>query len=350
MAEHFSSHRTGHITPDEGLGAVQEASEQSGSPASMDPQSTLWPRRSLIPVNNAVQKGAFETCSTLHSIHTPADRGDGEPTSGRMGRISRPIGHRKDMDSFIHFILSSRTSNVFELGQFDLRLLDEASQQPPITMIGLNQLEVSNIIGSPRMRHDLNFDKEAKVNPSHDNDMGELRRAKARKYWKALTVELALYMECTLKKCDGCLLHTVTLPNKVWRMKEVFATLKDILKNLMREEDEPAIEQSLDVRLLMQQLNKGICDLKSLSNWFGRIIKGSCSPIRDDEVNDTVELLKRAIDTAQPFDLARGLENLFTLFETMKLVRLLETIVGQNLTSTGHSQSPASLLKDSDYQ
>ena len=191
---------------------------------------------------------------------------------------------------------------------------------PPITKATLSELDVSKIINKPRMRHDLNFDPNYKFEPDYKNPEGDLKRRQSKEYWSALSIELALYMECALRPSHECLLHSLSSSGWPLRLPQLFSVLHDILRTIIRDEEWPSIDETLDVDLLMQQLRKGICDLTSLSNWLGRVLKGSCSPLRDGRVDEVVEILNTAVAGSDPSKLSEGLANLFSLLETMKLV------------------------------
>jgi hypothetical protein len=72
----------------------------------------------------------------------------------------------------------------------------------------------------------------------------------------------------------------------------------------------------------MQQLNRGACDLIGLGEWLGVMLKGSCSPVRDDFVTRVVEQIRQAVVDVDPCALALSIEQLFGILETMKLVSL----------------------------
>ena len=101
----------------------------------------------------------------------------------------------------------------------------------------------------------------------------------------------------------------------------MFATIRDILKTLVPASDCFVVDERLDVALLMQELENGVCDVKGLSDWLQRLLLGSCSPIRDTEVERMVAVVHEGIDKSDARILVDGLKVLFGILETMKLVR-----------------------------
>ena len=210
---------------------------------------------------------------------------------------------------------------ILHPNRFDPQSLNKADIRPPITQESLSELDIERIIHNPRMRYDLNFDKEARFRPGYDNPDGKVKRGKSQAYWMALSIELAPYMECALKPGSKILRGMHPYRQLKTRLPSLFATLYCILKTLTRDEDWSAIDKMIDVDLIMQQLRKGICDLVGLNDRLGSILKGSCSPLRDDAVDAVVGMMNKAAREYQPVDLSEGLKQLFSLLEILKLVR-----------------------------
>ena len=259
---------------------------------------------------------AAEPCSAQHTH-----------PKGVAGGVdsSRSYEHERncevqDLESFVNKSLSERGNEALNPDHFNLPPVTEADQRPPITKESLSGLDVTTIIQNPQMRYDLNFDKDARFYPGYENTQGRLQRKKSEEYWRALSVELALYMECSFKPHSECLLQTPSYREMATRLPEFFTTLHDILRTLVRDEDWDSIDETLNVDLIMQQLRKGIYDLVSLNNWLGSLLKRSCSPLRDEEVEVVVDIMNEAVRMSKPMELSKGLERLLGLLETMKLV------------------------------
>ena len=213
-----------------------------------------------------------------------------------------------------------------------LEKLWTASILPPITKSSLSELDIRKIINSPKLRHDLNFEPEITFRPNSDGARGRLKIEQAKEYWEALSVELAIYIarKCRMKskmndssfRLEGSL-QLLSIP---WRLQKLLQSLKEILKILIPGLEWSAVDQRLDVDLLMQEFDKGACDLVSLIEWLGGILLRSCSPMRDDTVLKMVKTVRVAAQTGDPRELVHGLKNLFGILETMKLVRELITL------------------------
>lgn len=100
----------------------------------------------------------------------------------------------------------------------------------------------------------------------------------------------------------------------------MFVTIRDILKTLVPGSECSAVDQRLDVDLLMQELENGVCDVKRLSDWLRQLLLGSCSPLRDTEVEKMVSIVHEGVDKDDARLLVNGLKVLFGILETMKLV------------------------------
>lgn len=210
-----------------------------------------------------------------------------------------------------------------------------ASIDPPITKCSLGELDFKRIINDPKLRHDLNFEREIAFRPNYDGARGVQKKATAKAYWEALAEELTLYFaqryelhptaSCNAMNSELSNRH---LPSSQRRLPQMFRTIKAILKSLVPETECFAIDQSLDVDFLLQQLEKGVCDLVSLSDWLGKLLMGSCSPCRDPLVRKMVETIQKAASNQDVQGLVEGIEQLFVILETMKLV---SPPIGKNL-------------------
>lgn len=311
------------VAQDEGSNTFQDASRPSEVPAIED-QKTQMPRQMLAPSKLTSTPEGTEKVASCSNRASPDPATDNRNPSQTICKQQTERGERY-MYQFGSHVPHWETYSTLNACDFDLRPLFSADREPPITKASLGSLDISNIIKRPRMRHDLNFDRdmsEVEFRPSYMGAAGQRKKERSDAYWQAMSIELALYMECAIRPNSECLLHAEGIPNHVWRLPTLFNTLRDILPTLIRDEDWPSVDQALDVDLLMQQLRKGVCDLVLVNNWLGRILKGSCSPLRDKDVDTIVETMNEAVAKFRPVQLSRGLLNLFSLFEIMKLVSL----------------------------
>ena len=204
-----------------------------------------------------------------------------------------------------------------------------ASVEPPITKATLSELDLRRIINDSKLRHDLNFEDEIAFRPNYHGLKGEQKKAMASAYWTALAMELAIYVgqrqqhassatnlssACTDLCPSGCTQTTTR------RLPKMFHVLREILKSLVPEAEWFSIEQALDVDFIMQQLDKGVCDLNGLIGWLGTLLMGSCSPCRDPTVLRMVDTVQQAVIGQDVEGIVSGIDQLFSILEIMKLV------------------------------
>ena len=204
-----------------------------------------------------------------------------------------------------------------------LERLRSANTEPPITKTSLAELDLNRIIENIKLRHDLNFEREIAFRPNYYGPKGEQKKALAKKYWQGLTQELAIYSRripqiypTQTALSPGSVPHSSSLS----RLPQMFHTIVEILKSLVPEAEWSSIDEALDVDLLLQQLENGVCDLIGLSDWLGKLLMGSCSPCRDSQVINMVTSIQEAASDRDAQGLVAGIEQLFGILETMKLV------------------------------
>jgi hypothetical protein len=100
------------------------------------------------------------------------------------------------------------------------------------------------------------------------------------------------------------------------RIPAMFRTIKEILEHLVPKRDQPSVDEHLDVAMLMQEIEKGVCDFVSIATWLAQLLKRHCAPMRDEMVNRMVEKIGKG-DAAS---ISAGLCELFGVLEAMKLV------------------------------
>lgn len=213
----------------------------------------------------------------------------------------------------------------------DLRFLWTASTDPPVTRASLSELDLVRIVNDAKLRHDVNFDREVSFRPNTHGEVFQLRQALEEGYWEALTIEFALYitrhrdMSSNRPESSESPWHLGPASGaKVpLRLKKMFRTIQEILKTLVPVSEWPAVDTRLDVDLLIQQLEKGVCDILALSQWLSSLLLGSCSPMRDGLVADMVRMIRRGVESEHAGYIAEGLKHLFYILENMKLVSSL---------------------------
>ena len=207
-----------------------------------------------------------------------------------------------------------------------------ASCEPPITKVSLAELDLVRIINDPKLRHDLNFEREISFRPNLHGIPGQRKLDSARKYWEALTIEFAL---CSRRQSQSSVNmrmwrdiatssshspHLPSLRRVSVRLPLMFEAIREILKTLVPGSEWSSVDERLDVDLLMQELENGVCDVKGLGDWLGKLLLGSCSPVRDTDVNQMVLKINEGTDRDDPCLLVDGLRSLFGILEMMKLV------------------------------
>lgn len=213
----------------------------------------------------------------------------------------------------------------------DLRFLWTASNDPPVTMASLSELDLKRIVNDAKLRHDVNFDREVSFRPNTHGEVFQLRQALEEGYWEALTIEFALYItrrrDISSTRPDSSEspwhLGPASGAKVQLRLKKMFRTIQEILKTLVPMSEWPAVDTRLDVDLLIQQLEKGVCDILALSQWLSSLLLGSCSPMRDGLVADMVRMIRRGVESEHAGCIAEGLKHLFYILENMKLVSSL---------------------------
>ena len=199
-----------------------------------------------------------------------------------------------------------------------------ASTYPPITPDSLAELDMPRIINNPKLRHDVNFDRELHFRPNLDGARGKQKIKSAEDYWKALEAELYMLdlSQRARAQPDG------TVSPHYWesvmresrkRLPSVFEVVRDILTTLVPDQDQAEITERLDVYLLIQQIDNGVCDLVDLANWLGKVLKIHCAPMRDGLVDKMRKAITKGAQQADQKLMVSGLRQLLSLLEAMKL-------------------------------
>lgn len=200
----------------------------------------------------------------------------------------------------------------------------DASVLPPITPDSLAELDMPRIINNPKLRHDVNFDRELHFRPNLDGARGQQKIQSANDYWKALEAEL--YMLDLVQRTR--LQNSGAADINYWaslmresrrRLPNIFEAVRDILVTLVPDQDQAKITERLDVDLLMQQIDNGVCDLVDLANWLGKVLKNHCAPMRDGLVDKMRKSITKGAQQADQKLMVSGLRQLLNLLEHMKL-------------------------------
>ncbi|KAH8730208.1 T-complex protein 11-domain-containing protein [Phaeosphaeriaceae sp. PMI808] len=199
----------------------------------------------------------------------------------------------------------------------------QASKTPPITQQSLSELDINTIIANIKLRHNVNFDRDVSFRPNFDGDKGIQKRMEREKYWTALEAELELYatlFQDTPFSQHRKGSHWVGLTQHAkCRIPIIFKTIQDVLKSLVPEHDHARVDEHLDVSMLMQEIERGVCDLVRLAEWMAQLLKEHCAPMRDAMVDSMVNSIREGVANQSSTQIVRGLRELLGILEAMKL-------------------------------
>jgi hypothetical protein len=199
----------------------------------------------------------------------------------------------------------------------------EAADYPPVTKDSLGELDIQSIIYNPRLRHDINYDRDLSFRPNVEGPRGQQKSVAAQKYWLALKAELMLYARY-FQGTPPISKTSRTVQCMQRRIPKMFATIREVLKSLVPVRDHARVDEQLDVPKLMQEIERGVCDLVRLAESIAQLLKEHCAPMRDVWVDGMVDLMREMMKTTDPETLAdrytKGLSELLGILEAMKLV------------------------------
>ncbi|KAF2035556.1 hypothetical protein EK21DRAFT_53941 [Setomelanomma holmii] len=213
----------------------------------------------------------------------------------------------------------------------------EASDRPPITKQSLSELDIQNIITNIRLRHDVNFDRDLSFRPNLDGAKGQQKRRTTDQYWKALEAELELYTRLfhgTPSPLDRNSSDWLQLAEHAkLRIPIVFRTIQEVLKSLVPDRDHARVDEHLDVPMLMQEIERGVCDQVRLAEWMAQLLKEHCAPMRDGLVDKMVDITREGVAARNSATIVEGLRQVLAILEAMKLdvanhqIRNLKTLL-----------------------
>ncbi|WPH01915.1 Tcp11-domain-containing protein [Acrodontium crateriforme] len=201
---------------------------------------------------------------------------------------------------------------------------EQASLQPPITIESLAELDIPRIINNPKLRHDVNFDRELHFRPNLDGSRGRQKLKSADHYWKALEGELFMYgfaskQRQSVTDADVDAYWVRILKASQLRLRKIFEAIRDILRTLVPDYEQKVIIERLDVDLIMQEISNGMCDLIALSTWLAKVLQAHCAPMRDELVEQMKTDIQNGAMESNHEMLVKGLRQLLAILEFMKL-------------------------------
>lgn len=207
---------------------------------------------------------------------------------------------------------------------------EQAADVPPITKQSLSELDIHNIIGNIKLRHDVNFDRDTSFRPNNEGPKGHQKRRQSEKYWLALEAELHLYVRLfqgtPSLQTAGLVDQAAYFKHAQRRIPKMFDTIHSVLKSLVPERDHQRVDEHLDVQMLMQEIERGICDMVKLAEWTARLLKEHCAPMRDEWVDEMVALMREGAANNRLDLIVQSLNRLLGMLETMKLVSTIPLV------------------------
>lgn len=208
--------------------------------------------------------------------------------------------------------------------------VEPSSLNPPITKASLSELDDCRLANNVLLHHDLNFDVKIQYRPTpriHCEQRSSLA------YWNAMQTEIeGWFMDqdnrSSCQSSDNCCWSRSLVSEdarlfqeKLPRLTRMFETIREILKSLLPTCERVAIDSRLDIDLLLQEIENGVCNFIGLSEWFSRVFQDFCLPERDRLVDEMVSTIHSGVREMDIGIIVTGLRRLFGILEVMKLVR-----------------------------
>ncbi|KKY23887.1 putative camp-mediated signaling protein [Phaeomoniella chlamydospora] len=197
----------------------------------------------------------------------------------------------------------------------DVNLLQTSQMHPPVTIKTLQELDLMSIMSNVNLRVDINYDHDLHFMPVKGK-RGDQKRKEAQWYWAALALELQIY-SFTARQPGPIAEQQLKMFEQ--RLPHLVADLKALLLTLIPDVEAESINQTLDVPLLMQQVENGVLNIAKLATWLGNLLKSHCAPMRDAWADDMVRRIELGLAMDDATCIVAGLEKLFSILEAMKL-------------------------------
>jgi hypothetical protein len=305
--------------PSEPFCQLPTAMEVDGTSISIEAAGTGWPREMSSP------EGASPENSSRHETRCSADSECPSLSSAR----STPIAER-DIPEQLADLLVDMVPGMegAELGE----AFQCAAELPPVTKQSLSELDIQNIITNIKLRHDVNFDRDLSFRPNMDGPKGQQKQRQSQQYCRALVAELELYVRLfhgTPSLWDSDHVdRSIIIQHAERRIPKMFETIHEVLKSLVPDRDHARVDEGLDVPMLMQEIERGVCDMVKLAEWMACLLKEHCAPMRDVMVNRMVDTIKKGTANMNWDWIVNGLQELLGVLEAMKLVSVDDTMKG----------------------
>lgn len=179
---------------------------------------------------------------------------------------------------------------------------------PPINLQCLKEIDLSEIVKNPQLRHDIVFDPMLQFRPNLDGERGIKKRQIADKYWSDVENEIYVYNQ-----------RPDVFDENRSRLVPLFNTLKDVLVTIVPQKEVSTVANVLDTELLIQELLKGSLVMSNFSDWLSQLFKHHCAPMRDPWVDKMSSKFKKAEENNSISTLVEALRLVFQILEAMKL-------------------------------
>jgi len=300
-----------HFRPSDPFCQLPTTMEVDDATINIEATGTGWPR----DISNA--EDASQEDTGRHEIGSSVDPECRPPSSAR----STPITERDIPEQLADFLGDMVPGDEgVELGE----AFQFAVELPPVTKQSLSELDIQNIMTNIKLRHDVNFDRDLSFRPNMDGPKGQQKQRQSQQYSRALVAELELYARLfhgtpSLWE-SGHVDRSVIVQHAERRIPKMFETIHEVLKSLVPDRDHARIDERLDVPMLMQEIERGVCDLVKLAEWMACLLKEHCAPMRDVLVNKMVETITNGVGNSNSERIVTGLQELLGILEAMKLV------------------------------
>ena len=281
-------------------------------------------------ITSSSRRSSLDTCSTeISSKHVTAEK----PRKARHSMPALPSASHLTNREEHREHLAPESPHLFTTSRNQATNLGAVSLDPPITQALLRELELSRLEYDLVLRHHLNFNSDIVFRVVTQGSAAEERREQSYQYWRALAVEVALWLGHFQRMNNihsSQPLHislppveTLSFPQvATLRLPRLFGAVQDILKHLLPSEEWPVIDAAVDVRLLAQQLEHGVCDFMALSDWLGDYLRRFCSPMRDCMIHTMTSAIRLGVENADTSSILDGLMTVLETLQAMSLVSL----------------------------
>lgn len=179
---------------------------------------------------------------------------------------------------------------------------------PPINLQCLREIDLSEIVKNPQLRHDIVFDPLLQFRPNLDGERGLKKRQISDKYWADVENEILVYNQ-----------RPDVFNYEKTRLVPLFDTLKDLLITIVPQKEISSVENVLDTELLIQELLRESLIMTNLSDWLAQLFKHHCAPMRDPWVDSMQKKFREAQNERSVTKLVEALKLVFQILEAMKL-------------------------------